>query len=462
NDLSSLLQNVEGEKEQARLFEIGHQGPVELSATQAADGLHPVRPGARELKGVYWIVALMACAFVLWWRCSNHWKPLAHGGQPVPKAYCQLLMNPAISFVLVPLGLYVAYRIWKSQALDGEPLTLTDGISSYFFFSMSAVAILISFYLALKTLAILFKGEAFLEAEYFPSDLPEQKPIGNRFWSALLLMWKHERLVQKRVVYLDPHEFLMPRLLWDEFQLSGKWRFRLIRAASISLIVLTGMYFASDLAHEPASPVRGGDARFYCEVALWCSIVTFIFLGALIFDSLWLNRIFIDWFGKGESEWSVQQVRLEYIQDLSWSDRCDYTDLRLVADWTKDIGRLTALPFYSLAIMLLARLNYFDIWRWPLPVVGGLVLIIAMVMLGSYRIHSAAERLRNSTIQRLLKSKSALDKNSAANRLIDEIRHLSHGAFKPFLKQPVMEAFYWLISALSMSGLAQALAQMIG
>lgn len=461
--LGAEIRGIEGRREQARLFEIGHHGPVPLSSGTVAGGPHPERPGAPELRGILPVLAVMGLAFVLWWRCSQHWKPLTRWRGPERENFCRLAMNPAFGFIVPLVALYVAYWLWKDQAADGEPLILTGGVSSYFFFSMSSIAAVLSIYLAVKTLAILFKGEAFLKVTYFPG---KQATAESADWRErlrpLFLAWKDEGLVSSRTVMGKAEKILNPYLLWSEFRRSGRWRFRLMRAGIISGLIFIGIWLAFDMAHEPPAPVRGEAATFLCQAAQWSSFAIFIFLGALIFDSLWLNRIFIDWFGKGESEWSVQQVRLEYIQDLSWSDRCDYTDLRLVADWTKDIGRLTALPFYSLAIMLLARLNYFDVWRWHLPVVVGFVLIIAMVMVGSYRIHSAAERLRNSTIQRLLESKSKLDDKSASNKLIEEIRRLSHGAFKPFLKQPVMEAFYWLISALSMTGLAQALSQLIG
>jgi hypothetical protein len=245
--------------------------------------------------------------------------------------------------------------------------------------------------------------------------------------------------------------------LWRAFRGSSASSVRLARSAIITTCILIAVWLLSDLLPQPNMPVRGTGTR----VMFWwlekLSLVAFIWLGVLVFDALWLNRIFIDWFGRGTSNWpAAAQGRFTHGAEPSKAV-CDYIDLRLIADWTRDMGRLTALPFFVLALLVMARLSFFDAWRWPTHLAATLGFLVLLVILAAWRAHAAAERLRRQALHDL----QALPAGAGTERLASEIKGLAHGAFMPFLKQPVMEAVYWLVSALSVTGLWQAISQLV-
>ncbi len=352
------------------------------------------------------------------------------------------------------------YALWQWQRAGGEQVSLRSGTSAWFFFVVSLVAILLCFHQALKSFAILWRGEADLKRGYFAS-ATEPPHLGWKDNEGLLLAWDIRKITWLVRTKGGKERLLRPEPLWQAFRKSGRFESRILRATFTTLIICLGMLLISFMEPFHFMPLRGYAARVLCIGVEALSLFTFIWLGMLILDSLWLNRIFIDWFGKGTTLWRWRQLKLSRSTGLTWRHRCDYTDLRLIADWTRDIGRLTALPFYGLALLVLARLNYFDAWRWPWHVVAALVLTAVLVILGSYRVHLAAVRLRQATLALLAADHLTLDDKAPVKALMDKVQQLSHGAFMPFLKQPVMEAVYWFVSAVSISGLLQQLSQVL-
>lgn len=480
----------------ARLFEIGRHGPVPLTSADGeglASTLHPQHPHdlsifatSKARKVLVWMLVLLGACFVIWLLASNHFlrhwlgssrrgfKVAPDQGLNTPGSVTQgpdwrfwfrkdvivgFLTHPAWPFVASAAVAVAGYHLWENQRVGGEPVSITNGTSSWFFFGVSFMAVLLALHLSMKSLAILWKGEEDLRQTYFQglAELPRMScgsPAG------LLLAWP-----QNDITSVSPQgeRLLHPEPLWLAFRQSGQFGPRIARATFNTAVIWTGLQIVSHLEPLDFMPVRGAVAREMCWWARELSACGFVWLSMLVFDSLWLNRIFIDWFGKGVTRWEPEKLRIkqEVAPGASFNHLCDYTDLRLIADWTRDIGRLTALPFYVLALLVLARLNYFDIWSWPWSMCLALGLAACLVILGSYTVHLAAMRLRQHTLAQLAAEHRSLDDKDDINQLMSKVQQLSHGAFTPFFKQPVMEALYWFLSAVGVTGMWQALAQML-
>ena len=104
---------------------------------------------------------------------------------------------------------------------------------------------------------------------------------------------------------------------------------------------------------------------------------------------LWLNRVFIQWFNRGRSDWPEDMLNAYKKSNLHADNLRDYIDLEMVADWTRDVGRLTFFPFYVLALLIVARMNRFDSWIWPPALIIVYAIVILLVILGAARVRSA-------------------------------------------------------------------------
>lgn len=468
-DLKSHLQPNGARKKEARLFEIGRVLPVDMSLSNEGQLLHPEpetqKPFWTQFGRLWRAVALfllcMVC-FVAWYAISNMPDVRMRGAAGNGKGYfrlsgeevIRLAQNPAWILVIVVGTQLVTYLCWLSQKGAGEVFLYQAGVSAWPFFSMSLAAVLVGSFLMLRALVILHQGRESLDAQYFSDEAPEK--VGRDAWrSRIALNWDKSRLVSDAQDGGEP--ILEVARLWRAFRGSSASSVRLARSAIITSCIVIAVWLLSDLLPQPNVPVRGTGTRVMFWWVEKASLVAFIWLGVLVFDALWLNRIFIDWFGRGTSNWpSAARGRFTRAAEPSKSV-CDYIDLRLIADWTRDMGRLTALPFFVLALLFMARLSFFDAWRWPTHLGATLGFLVLLVILAAWRAHAAAERLRRQALHDL----QALPASEGTDRLASEIKGLAHGAFMPFLKQPVMEAVYWLVSALSVTGLWQAISQLV-
>ncbi|MEZ5385829.1 MAG: hypothetical protein R3F13_09960 [Prosthecobacter sp.] len=470
DELKSAVRPNGVRKREARLFEVGRELPVDMSLSTGGSSLHPDPETQKPFWTQYgrvWrtmaLVFLCLVCFASWYVISNmpdvRMRSTAEAGKGgfriSEEEITRLAQNPAWLLVIVIGTQFVTYACWLSQAGEGEVFLYRAGVSSWPFFSMNLAAVLVGAFLMLRALSILHQGRKKLDAQYF-ADEPQPEKTGRDAWlSRITLNWDKSRLVSAAKGGGEP--VLEVSRLWRAFRGSSMSSVRLARSGIITCAILAAVWLLSDLLPQPNMPVRGGAARMMFWWVEKASLIVFIWLGVLVFDALWLNRIFIDWFGRGTSNWPTSATgRHVRMVQPSKSVR-DYIDLRLIADWTRDMGRLTALPFFVLALLFMSRLSFFDAWRWPTHIGAAIGFMVLLVILAAWRAHAAAERLRRQALQDI--QASPVDENT--EKLANDIKGLSHGAFMPFLKQPVMEAVYWLVSALSVTGLWQAISQLV-
>ncbi len=463
--------------ERARLFEIGRSLPVDLSLPDGAGPL-AVHPSSGE-RIVLWssagqkvcmgiLFALMVAGYVVWLKKSRVFDavPVAGTGR-LSRVIWSFSAGPAWIIVVLPLAALLAYMCSRVSG-SGEVFLLFSGVSSWPFFILSVTAAACSVFFILHALELLKDGcdalgKNFFQGEPVAAESAETKLKSGRWWLARLRMREGTELVSRPVVaeaagpeavaeaadksVLDVSE------LWAAFRNSSHIRVRAVWTVCIAALFLAGMALLSGAYPAPLEPVRGEGTRILFWIVEKSSFVLVILLTALVLDSLWLNRIFIDWFARGTSDWPPAVLQ-RYAGDGNTGDGAsDYVDLRLIADWTRDMARLTTLPFYIAALLLVSRFNFFDVWRWPVHASVVFGVLAALLITAAWRVHSAAERLRMKAVKKL--------SDHADAKLIAKINDLSHGAFMPFSRQPVMAAVYWVIGALSVTGLWQGLTQLL-
>ncbi|MDN5943473.1 MAG: hypothetical protein L0H94_16465, partial [Nitrospira sp.] len=114
-------------------------------------------------------------------------------------------------------------------------------------------------------------------------------------------------------------------------------------------------------------------------------------------------------------------------------------------------------PFIVLLIMMVARNHYFDNWHFPLTMVVGWTVNIALAIAAALLLYRAAEQARDAGLARLnqqvfqgLDGGSARDADVKLTRqVIEDIEAVGEGAFVPIWRQPVVESsFYGLLAFL--------------
>jgi hypothetical protein len=131
--------------------------------------------------------------------------------------------------------------------------------------------------------------------------------------------------------------------------------------------------------------------------------------------------------------------------------------IELIAQRTEVVNRLVRYPFIVLLIMLVARNHYFDNWHFPLTMIVGWVVNVALAVTAALLLYRAAERARSASLTRLNQLVlQGLDRGMAGEpevkltrQVIENIEAVSQGAFVPLWQQPVVESsFYGLLALL--------------
>jgi hypothetical protein len=458
-----------------RLFEIGREEPHDLSFSSDANTphLHP-EPDSRtwwqlpdRSHQAWWITIILVSAWLGWMVVS--WLPglgLVIGKKNFGTHWKSVLGKIAKSPVMVVVCMVIVscwIESWWSSHPEwegGEPLLFSAGISAWPAEAFRLMAVLLTLYLILKACAMLSDSTHQLRASYFARELDASTPAPRRspldWMKSMFLFWETNAVLTTR---RGEEGIVHPVQLWSEYRLSNSITARLTRSIVVAALLFFGTCELLRLLGDPLPPVRGDHAR---HIDWWLdnlSLAALLWITAFVVDMLWLNRVFIRWFNRGRSDWPDDMLNAYSGSNLHADNLRDYIDLEMVADWTRDIGRLTFFPFYVLALLIFARTNRFDAWSWPSALIIVYAIVILLVILGAARVRSAAESLRSKAVAEVRQRYSPLVDDSAAAKLLREINGLRRGAFVPFSEQPVMKALYWLLGALGVGGLWQAFAQ---
>ncbi len=493
-----------------RRYEIGKQGPIDLSPTplKSWKKVYPENPQSffwwspgkfRFATGL--ILLLLFTAWI--WRLtavppmreeSQRWTILkARRAIGHTLATCTSFCFPFIVLISAQL----VYALWKHPDLPkrelGEPFLLFGGASAWPSEGLRIVAILLAVHLIFKCLALLNKNQEDLDAFYFDTSGDRASPKKTRWsqfihWFKCSLYWRSCAIIapaapeareagavdepqperEGGVAAVEPPPAppdstarIDPRTLWIEYALYSGSGARLLRASLCTLLFFFIHWCLRHFFGMPTPPVRGDFAMWSDKILDWGSTFSFLWLNCFVTDALWAGRMFTYWFSLGRSSWD-EDIRRKTFPAADAAPGCleavcDYLDVKLVADRTRELGEVTFFPFYVLALLILARCEYFDRWTWPWAIVFTYVIAIFLVVFTSRCLRTEAETLRKVAIQNIERGRPgfSIDEKSPDGRLIDYVRKLRVGAFAPLSEQPVMKAVYWLMGGLGLGGLLQ-------
>jgi hypothetical protein len=151
----------------------------------------------------------------------------------------------------------------------------------------------------------------------------------------------------------------------------------------------------------------------------------------------------------------TESLKLQSVENVSKAR--ELMKIELIAQRTEVVNRLVRYPFIVLLLMMVARNHYFDNWDFPLTMIVGWVVNVALAVAAALLLYRAAEQARDAGLARLnqqvfqgLDGGSARDGDVKLTRqVIEDIEAVGRGAFVPIWRQPVVESsFYGLLALL--------------
>jgi hypothetical protein len=442
-----------------RLYEVGRHGAVDLTvgAIERGHTLHaprvdlseesPQTNGRRPQSGVIYgsIGLIYVIGFVLLWTkpTSNRWLT-THSGGLVLSALCAF----GLAFFVDQFALDVVLKDHD----QGEPFYWLEGVSLWPTEILRGLATLLALGFLIKASRDLKSNLDSMSEQYgFASQAGEAKTKGWRRY-IMTAQW----VLSPRGLNRDEHVGNS----WSLYREASSVMHRLPRILLLVTVyaVSWGLLWKVMGAEDFTGPCRG---TFICrldEVFALASYLCAAVLNLFVFEAVLLCRRWISSLARATEGWPqkvTDSLKLQSVENVSKAR--ELMKIELIAQRTEVVNRLVRYPFIVLLIMMVARNHYFDNWDFPLTMIVGWVVNVALAVAAALLLYRAAEQARDAGLARLnqqvfqgLDGGSARDADVKLTRqVIEDIEAVGQGAFVPIWRQPVVESsFYGLLALL--------------
>jgi len=264
--------------------------------------------------------------------------------------------------------------------------------------------------------------------------------------------------------------------VWSDYLYRGKFSHRLTRLVPVAVVYFLLARTIIVLFGRPFKPIRGDLAA---ETDLWvlmASVFAMIALTFFVVDASRLCERFLDRLSSHATRWPNEALaRIAARRSLVVEqDASDLLDAQLIADRTEVVGKLIIYPFIVLAILIVARVGFFDHWHWPLSLVIIFGIMSSYALACALIMRRAGESARQRILERLQEKLSQAhaghveetrDETGEAQiahpgetstarvkeeqrsirvdqlrLMIEEIKGLQRGAFAPWSRHPIVKA----------------------
>ena len=447
-----------------RIFEIGRHGPVDLSVDLASLDiqddelpLQPVRelwpqgmkkwwPGALaterlEITGTVVTLGMTFAVFLLVFtrvlgKGANRFDDLTNEFSTGRARLGLMLGVGIICFIAILFGV-LAYARDSAvrEGWQGEPITLTDGVSIWPSVVIRLIVICWCMGCVILGWTTLRLDHATLRYNYRLS-----KPPSSSFWGHL-----QNLILSIRWVLTAPNTPCgTVQKIYEEYQKAGYMWCRLVRAAILTCIYLMFLQivlaaFSDEL---PFNPCRGPSTCSFSDTILSIAVFGMILLNMFVFDAVVLCQGFVLRLKSvtAESGSAVLETQRRSEQQRNIPYFSSVLMVRLVADHTEALHRLVFCPFIALFLMISSRNRYFDAWDFPIGLVFIWVIYAFIALTSIARLKTAAARVRECALShlqdRMIEGEGGNQNGAQIRLLMEEIRGVQKGAYAPFLWHP--------------------------
>jgi hypothetical protein len=345
---------------------------------------------------------------------------------------------------------------WLTENGNGEPMALSEGISLWPTILLRALGIGLTFWMICYTRRSLQDNRtetdnelgldetsATLRQEWrrIRSD-PQSYPT--RTAQILALLWFHRSL---------PSSVQRPMFKFEEVvgAFAARWPARCIRAGIGTMAMLALWYILAPIFATFGSvhvPGRGSLVQaIYLQVTMIEAILTW-YLIFIVADAALFSRAFIKRLTAIKTVWPPNTAKKFKNQlNLADADLADWIDMHFLAMRTRCITRLIYLPFIALAVLIVSRIPFSEIFTIIWALITTLALSAAVVIGSFIALRAAAEQARavardhmTAAIIAARAYATGQDRAVQLEKLLSEIDGLNDGAFAPWSNQPLVKA----------------------
>ncbi len=264
--------------------------------------------------------------------------------------------------------------------------------------------------------------------------------------------------------------------VWSGYLYRGRFSHRLTRFVPVAVVYWLLAGTIVNQFGRPFKPIRGILAVETDRQVLLASVFAIIGLTFFVVDASRLCETFLERLSAHATQWPNEALaRIAVRRSLVVEeDASDLLDAQLIADRTEVVGKLIVYPFFVLAILMIARVGFFDHWHWPLSLVIIFGIMSSYALACAVIMRRAGENARQKILERLQEKlsqahaghvqerregdggteaasdESMLGEQQAEERrrvrvdqirlLIEEVKGLQRGAFAPWSRHPIVKA----------------------
>lgn len=197
----------------------------------------------------------------------------------------------------------------------------------------------------------------------------------------------------------------------------------------------------------PFQPTRGAAASTAAFCIIQLAVLFTLTLLFFVVDAIQLCRGLVDTLMYRPSRWPEGAVESlgrgkEYPEEIGR----ELLDIRFAAQLTHAVGKLVVYPFFILFLLIVSRLQLFDYWDVPWPLLFIFTVMFVSIIWASFALRNTAEKGRRRVLERLRDGlaeeigRAAPNREAQYEQAIQEIRNERRGSFRPVAEDPVVRA----------------------
>jgi len=328
---------------------------------------------------------------------------------------------------------------------DSEPFFILEGISVWPTEILRIFIIMLVLFFMRYINKLTFQRDEHLEKKYFLpdnnvsiTDNQDSESDESKKWSKYIQLsftWQDQR-------YKEAKKY------WDEYRDRGIFLKRLIRSSIWTIIFIISSILLLVIFGIPNRPLRGDSIYLINYILTFFSVLAEISVLIFVVDSSKLSQRLIEFISQRSVEIprSKQVIEIAARKGIKENFLNGYVKLRFIEEHTRFVSKFIYFPVLILLIGVISINKYFDAWNFPPAFIIILSILILSAVLSSFNLTSAAKRAKSIVLEDLqdnIEKEQGMGNENALEQmklLKDDVINIRGGAYSPLLSQPVIQS----------------------
>lgn len=441
-----------------RLYEIGRNGPFDISPDLESEQylrIHPPRSDLKffeadlkKLKNIVLIIILLVVIAALIYSrimdaifkfVSNAWS----------NAWFWVVMI-LVTLVFSSLVLWVWLLV---PMLKNEPFVLIEGISIWLSTAIQLLAWFLCCVFLWYTWWKLKDNESGLVSYFGFEEKADKTDFTSNVirYSLKLYKWRPSDNKEKSAV----------AELWHEYAAYGNLKHALWRVLPQTFLSILVLYLLFESFGFPHIPCREEGCFSVHNTLMWVTVFTMMILIFYVIDATRHCRKLVNCIADRKVFWSnkvCQKISekqgvskndlmkwLGIDQKVSKNNLEEWMGIELIARRTQALNSSIYFPVIIIILLGISRHTYFDNWDFPVAMIIFFLSNLALVFINVWSLRESAGAAKQEAIKRLEEKLSLLSEGEQQEKqqvrfLINKIENNHTGAYLPLVNHPVFGA----------------------